>query len=61
MSGFLFLLVIDWVIWKALMYTKIRCRFTEKLEDLDFADDHAFLPSTRRQLKLNNDRLFNAT
>ena len=49
MSGFLFLLVIDWV------------RFTEKLDDLDFADDLALLSSTRRQLQLKNERLSNAS
>ena len=63
MSGFLFLLVIDWVIRKTLREgnTGIRLRFIEKLEDLDFADDLALLPSTRRQLQLKNERLSNAS
>ena len=36
--------------------TGIRWRFTQKLEDLDFADDLALLSSTRRQLQLKNHR-----
>ena len=62
MSRFLFLLVIDWVMRKALREgnTGIRSRFTEKLEDLDFADDLALLSSTRRQLQLKNECLCNA-
>ena len=63
MSGFLFLLVIDWVMRKTLREGNIgiRWRFTEKLEDLDFADDLALLSSTRRQLQLKNERLSNAS
>ena len=63
MLGFLFLLVIDWVMRKTLREgsTGIRWRFTEKLEDLDFADDLALLSSTRRQLQLKNERLRNAS
>jgi len=41
--------------------TEIRWRFTDKLEDLNFADDLAFLSSKRRQLHLKNDRLFSAS
>ena len=41
--------------------TGIRWRFTEKLYDLDFADDLALLSSTRRQLPLKNERLSNAS
>ena len=63
MPGFLSLLVIDWVMRKTLREgsTGIRWRFTEKLEDLDFADDLALLSSTRRQLQLKNERLSNAS
>ena len=45
MSGFFFLLVIDWVMRKTLSEgnTGIRWRFTEKLDDLDFANDLALL------------------
>ena len=41
MSGFLFLLVIDFVMTRALREdsTCLRWKFTSKLEDLDFADD----------------------
>ena len=63
MSGFLFLLVIDWVMRKTLREgnTGIRWKFTKKLEDLDFAGDLALLSSTRRQLQLKNERLSNAS
>ena len=63
MSGFLFLLVIDWVMRRTLSEgnTGIRWRFTEKLDDLDFADDLALLSSTRRQVQLKNERLSNAS
>ena len=59
MSGFLFLFVIDWVMRKMPSEgnTGVRWRFTEKLDDLDFADDLALLSSTRRQLQLKNERL----
>ena len=58
-----FLLVIYWVMRKTLEEgnTGIRWRFTKKSEDLDFADDLALLSSTRRQLQLKNDHLFNAS
>ena len=47
MSGFLFLLVIDFVMKRTLERepTGIRWNFTTKLEDLDFADDLALLSS----------------
>ena len=63
MSGFLFLLDIDWVMRKMLgeVNTGISWRFTEKLEDLNFADDLALLSSTRRQLQLKNECLSNAS
>ena len=43
MSGFLFLLVIDWVMRGTIegRRTGIAWRFENKLEDLDFADDVA--------------------
>ena len=57
MLGFLFLLVIDWMMRKTLREgnTGIRWWFTE-LEDLDFPDDLALLVSTRRQIELKNER-----
>ena len=55
--------VIDWVMRKMPSEgnTGVRWRFTEKLDDLDFADDLALLSSTRRQLPLKNERLSNAS
>lgn len=58
MSGFLFLIVIDWIMRKSTAEnnTGIRWNFTTKLDDLDYADDIALLSSTREQLqrKFNN-------
>ena len=47
MSGFLFLLVIDWVMRRTSegRRTGIRWQFENKLEDLDFADDVALVAS----------------
>jgi hypothetical protein len=45
-SGFLFLLVIDWVMQKTTKYE--RCDFTTFLGDLDIADDLTFLSSTMK-------------
>ena len=47
MSGFLFLLVIDWVMRRTIegRQTGIRWQFENKLEDLDFADDVALVAS----------------
>ena len=58
MSGFLFLLVIDWIMSQAVKEnnTGIRWNMMEQLEDLDFADDIALLASNWNQLqsKLNS-------
>ena len=45
MSGFLFLIVIDWVMRRVIGSGEngIRWKFTSKLDDLDFADDSATL------------------
>ena len=57
MSGFIFLMVIDWVMRKSTAEnnTGIRWNFTTKLEDLDYADDIALISSNKDQLqrKLN--------
>ena len=57
MSGFVFLLIIDWIMRKttACNNTGIRWKMTTKLEDLDFADDIALLSSNKEQMqdKLN--------
>ena len=58
MSGFLFLLVVDWVMRKSTKHgnTGIRRKFNSFLEDLDFADNIALISSSRRhiQSKVNN-------
>ncbi|XP_062604700.1 uncharacterized protein LOC134266492 [Saccostrea cucullata] len=53
MPGFLFLLVIDWVMQQSVrgMRTGIRWDFTTMLEDLDFADDIALLSSAMDHLQ----------
>ena len=54
MSGFLFLLIIDWVMRHTVKEegTGLRWKFTSKLEDLDFADDVALISSTQRHAQL---------
>ena len=61
MSGFLFLLVIDWIMRKATAdnNTGIRWKFTSKLEDLDFADDIALISNNRQQIHAKTDRVNN--
>ena len=53
MSGFLFLLVIDWVMRRTTGNGErgIRWNFTTKLDDLDFADDIALIASTRQHIQ----------
>ena len=59
MSGFLFLLVIDWVIRKTVAHagTGIRWKMTTMLEDLDFADDLALISSTYTRIQKKIDHL----
>ena len=59
MSGFLFLLVIDWVMRKSTAEnnTGIRWNFTTKLDDLDYADNIALLSSTKEQLQSKFDNV----
>ena len=47
MSGFIFLIVVDWIMRNTIAGNKtgIRWNFTSKLEDLDFADDIALMSS----------------
>lgn len=61
MSGFLFLLVIDYIMKKTteLEPTGIRWNFTTKLEDLDFADDLALLSSKFSDIQNKTQRLHN--
>ncbi len=58
MSGFLFIMKIDWVVRQTVENKKtgIRWNFTV-LEDLDFADDIALLSSTFDQLQTKTTRL----
>ncbi|XP_061184380.1 uncharacterized protein LOC133192381 [Saccostrea echinata] len=59
MSGFLFLLVIDFVMRRTTETepTGIRWNFTTKLEDLDFADDLALLSSKFRDIQQKTQKL----
>ena len=61
MSGFLFLLVIDWIMRRTLTGAKtgIRWKLWSKLDDLGFADDVALTSSTKCQIqqKVTNLRL----
>ena len=59
MSGFLFLLVIDYVMRITTEGTSngIRWKFAEKLEDLDYADDQALLSSSASQCQRKINKL----
>lgn len=59
MSGFLFLMVLDWVMRRTVGDGEngIRWKFTSKLDDLDFADDIALLSSTKQQMQHKLDKL----
>ena len=59
MSGFLFLLVIDWIMKQSTAdnNTGIWWNMTSKLDDLDYADDIALLTSSREQMQVKVDRL----
>jgi len=52
MSGFLFLLVIDWIMRRTVegANTGIRWKLWSKLDNLDFADDIVLTSSTKGQL-----------
>ena len=55
MLGFLFLIVVDWVMRKLVGHGEngIRSKLRSKLDDLDFADDIVFfpLPDSRCKIK----------
>ena len=59
MSGFLFLLIIDWVMRRSVGNGEhgIRWKFSTKLDDLDFADDIALISSTKQHLQIKTDKL----
>jgi len=61
MSGFLFLLAIDWVVSRTTegRRTGIRWKFTSILEDLEFADDIALLSSRYDDIRDKTNRLAN--
>jgi len=61
MLGFLFLLVIDWIMRTVLADTQtgIRWKMMSKLEDLDFADDTALLSSTHEHMQPKTMKLHN--
>ena len=59
MPGFLFLLVIDWVMRRTVAHagTGIRWKMITMLEDLDFADALALISSTYTQIRKKIDHL----
>ena len=59
MSGFLFLLAVDWVMRRTTEGQRngIRWNFTTTLEDLDFADDIVLLSSKHQQIQDKTNRL----
>ena len=59
MSGFLFLLAIDWIMHETTSQanTGIRWKFTSQLEDLDFADDIALVSTNHSQMQKKMDKL----
>ena len=59
MSGFLFLLVIHWVMRRTAAHAEIgiRWKMTTMLEDLDFADDLALISTTYTQIQNKIDHL----
>ena len=59
MSGFLFLLSIDWVMRRTVSgeQSGIRWNFTTKLEDLDFADDLALISSKYQDIQRKTTNL----
>ena len=59
MSGFMFLLAMDWILRRMVVKGEngIRWRLTTKLDGLDFADDIALLSSTRDHIKEKTARL----
>ena len=59
MSGFLFIVAIDWIMRSATdgQRSGIRWKFTSTLDDLDYADDIALLSSTHSQLQCKTARV----
>ena len=63
MSGFLFLIAVDWVMRRTTEGKRngIRWNFTSTLEDLDFADDIVLLSSKYQQIQDKTNRLVDNT
>ena len=59
MSGFIFLIVVDWIMRNTTAGNKtgIRWNFTSKLEDLDFADDIALMSSCYTHMQTKTRQL----
>ena len=59
MSGFIFLMAVDWIIRNTTAGSKtgIRWNFTSKLEDLDFADDIALMSSCYTHMQTKTRQL----
>ena len=59
MSGFIFLIVVDWILRNTTAGNKpgIRWNFTSKLEDLDFADDIALMSSCYTHMQTKTRQL----
>ena len=59
MSGFIFLMVVDWIMRNTTAGNKtgIRWNFTSNLEDLDFADDIALMSSCYTHIKTKTRQL----
>ena len=59
MSGFIFLIVVDWIMRNTTVGNKtgIRWNFTSKLEDLDFSDDIALMSSCYTHMQTKTRQL----
>ena len=59
MSGFLFLLALDWIMCETTKQanTGIRWRFMDQPEDLDFTDGIALISTTQHQMQKKTDKL----
>ena len=59
MSGFLFLIAMDWVMRRTVGKgeNRIRWNFTSKIYDLDFADDVALLSSNKQHIHNKNTKM----
>ena len=58
MSGFIFVLIMDWVMWHTNNRKRgLRWKLTSVLQDLDYADDVALISSRFADLQVKTDRL----